>query len=261
MPIARAKDQNKDQTYFIWQIKKVQIPKILFPVGDFEDKSKVREYAESRGLITSSKPDSQGLCFVGQTSLREMLLSVLGKKVGDILVYLSEEQIVQIGLKVTKKNNIESKDGVKKIRLGKHEGAFLFTIGQRQNLGLSNGPWFVQEVDVINNEVVVCHTFFQKAIEVKQIKISNINWQINFEDIIGLVYTKSEKLFQVNLESQIRYRNSAHNSVLEFDSINNSGVLTFDNAIKAVAKGQSVVFYCGKILLGGGVIQEIIDYA
>jgi tRNA-uridine 2-sulfurtransferase len=259
MPIARAKDQNKDQTYFIWQIKKDQIPKILFPVGDFENKSKVREYAESKGLITSSKPDSQGLCFVGQTSLREMLLSVLGKKAGDIFTYLTDDQIIQIGLVVSKKIVIDNKDRIKKIKLGNHEGAFLFTIGQRQNLGLSDGPWFVSEVNVLSNEVVVCHSLFQKAIDVKKIKVSEINWQVNFEDVEGQVFSKQENTFQIKLESQIRYRSQSHKSVLEFDSTNNSGVLTFDNCIKAVAKGQSVVFYFGDILLGGGVIHEIVD--
>jgi tRNA-uridine 2-sulfurtransferase len=259
MQIARAKDQDKDQTYFIWQIKKDQIPKILFPVGDFENKSKVRVYAESKGLITSSKPDSQGLCFVGQTSLREMLLSVLGKKAGNIFVYLADEQISQIGLKVTKKNIVNDKNGIKKIKLGVHEGAFLFTVGQRQNLGLSNGPWFVSETDVLNNEVIVCHTLFQKTIEVKKILVSGINWQVDFEDAKVLVYTKLGNTFQIELESQIRYRNSAHSSVLEFDNIGNSGVLTFAKPVRAIAKGQSVVFYKGEILLGGGVIQDILE--
>jgi tRNA-uridine 2-sulfurtransferase len=259
MQIARANDQDKDQTYFIWQIKKEQVSKILFPIGDFENKSKVRDYADSRGLITSSKPDSQGLCFVGQTSLREMLLSVLGKKVGSIFVYLTDEQITQIGLKVTKKNIVESKNRIKKIKLGNHEGAFLFTVGQRQNLGLSNGPWFVIETDVLSNEVIVCHTLFQKSIEVNKIQVIGINWQVDFEDVKGLVYTKSGNTFQIKLESQVRYRNSAHASTLEFDERNNSGILTFGNNIKAIAKGQSVVFYCGKVLLGGGVIQDILE--
>ncbi len=258
MYIARAKDQNKDQTYFVWQIKKEQIPKILFPVGEFENKSKVREYAESKGLITSSKPDSQGLCFVGQTSLREMLLCVLGKKVGDIVTNLTDDQIIQIGLKITKKNTISNQKEIKKIRLGLHDGAFLFTIGQRQNLGLSNGPWLVLKVDVLNNEVTVCHSMFQKYIEVNQIKISDINWQVNFESIKKLDYTNSKHNISININSQIRYRNEAYKSNLQYDSVNNSGVLTFDKPIKAVAEGQSVVFYHENVMLGGGVIQSVL---
>lgn len=258
MPIARAKDTNKDQTYFIWQIKKEQIQKILFPVGEFENKELVREYAHSKGLITSSKPDSQGLCFVGQTSLREMLLSVLGRKVGDIIVELNEEQIVEIELKVTKRNTISNNNGIKKIRLGQHDGAFLFTIGQRQNLGLSNGPWLVSDVDVLNNEVIVCHSLYSESIELKSITVSRINWQVDFESVQSLVYTKSNGKLTIELESQIRYRNQAQKSTFEYNIKSNYGVLTFEKPIKAIAKGQSVVFYSGQILLGGGVIEEII---
>jgi tRNA U34 2-thiouridine synthase MnmA/TrmU len=191
--IRRAKDANKDQTYFIWQIKQEQLPHILFPVGEFDVKSEVREYAQSKGLITSNKPDSQGLCFVGQTSLRDMLLQTLGRKDGFIYTYLDQKQIDQIGLKVTKKTRGEINSiGQFKIKLGEHEGAFLFTIGQRQNLGLSNGPWFVAEVDIVNNEVIVCHNEFQENIMSQFLLIEDLNWHL---DVVNeIAYTKSKEL-------------------------------------------------------------------
>ena len=163
--IARAKDSNKDQTYFIWQIKREQLPHILFPVGEFGAKSEVRDYAHSKGLITSNKPDSQGLCFVGQTSLRKMLLQTLGQKNGFIYTYITQAQADQIGVKLTKKNSQAKSDSDKfKVKLGDHQGAFLYTIGQRQNLGISNGPWFVASIDVSTNEVIVCHNQFQEVL-------------------------------------------------------------------------------------------------
>jgi tRNA U34 2-thiouridine synthase MnmA/TrmU len=232
--IQRAKDANKDQTYFIWQIKQEQLPHILFPVGEFDVKSKVREFADSKGLVTSSKPDSQGLCFVGQTSLREMLLQTLGRKDGFIHTYLKEEQVNKLHLTVHKKNKLVLPNSDKiKIKLGNHEGAFLFTIGQRQNLGLSNGPWFVSEVDIINNEVIVCHNEYQEEIMSKFLIIKDLNWHLDFTK--ESVYTKSEELttksekltvknlteqidgldlddyniFKLTLKAQIRYRSQA----------------------------------------------------
>lgn len=190
--IARAKDLNKDQTYFIWQIKREQLPHILFPVGEFDAKSEVRDYAQSMGLITSNKPDSQGLCFVGQTSLRDMLLQTLGQKNGFIYAYLNQEQVDQIGIKLTKKNSQVRSDSNKfKVELGVHQGSFLYTIGQRQNLGISNGPWFVAEVDIENNEVIVCHQEFQTSILSNILMIKDLNWHI---DITNNAYTQSKLL-------------------------------------------------------------------
>jgi tRNA U34 2-thiouridine synthase MnmA/TrmU len=242
--IQRAKDANKDQTYFIWQIKQEQLPHVLFPVGEFDIKSDVRAFAESKDLITSNKPDSQGLCFVGQTSLREMLLQTLGRKDGFIYTYLTQTQIDQIGLKVTKKTRGQINSlGQFKIQLGDHEGAFLYTIGQRQNLGISNGPWFVAEVDIVNNEVIVCHNQFQESIESKTILVKDLIWHLDIAQ--SNIYTKSKELskiellnlnilptnntikacktfltdvyldnyniFQLKLKAQIRYRSQAQN--------------------------------------------------
>ena len=191
--ITRAKDASKDQTYFLWQIKQEQLPHILFPVGEYDVKADVRTYAQSNDLITSNKPDSQGLCFVGQTSLRDMLLQTLGQKDGFIYTYLTQDQVDQIGLKVTKKTRGKVNQGGQfKIQLGSHQGAFLYTIGQRQNLGISNGPWFVAEVDIENNEVIVCHNEFQEAIESKVLLIKDLNWYLDL--LQNSLYTKLKTL-------------------------------------------------------------------
>jgi tRNA-uridine 2-sulfurtransferase len=257
MPIARALDTNKDQTYFIWQIKATQLNHILFPVGEFENKNLVREYATSKGLITSLKPDSQGLCFVGQTSLRQMLLSVLGTKKGGIFAILTDDQIKKIGYPITKKNTIYKKNGLTKVRVGEHDGAFLYTIGQRQNLGISNGPWFVYDTDVLTNEVIVCHHDFQNNNPFVSIVIKSINWQIDPSSLPNSVYTKSENGFKLKLDSQVRYRSNVYQSTLIFDEINNEFTLEFDQPINSIASGQSVVFYLDQILLGGGIMNSM----
>lgn len=98
-------DQNKDQSYFLWQIKKEQIPHILFPVGGME-KTEVRKLARKFGLITADKKDSQGLCFVGKIDMKEFLSHYIKPEKGNIL---DENGDV----------------------LGKHDGALFYTIGER----------------------------------------------------------------------------------------------------------------------------------
>ncbi len=242
--IARAKNPNKDQSYFVNQIQSGQLPKILFPIGEFQSKEDVRQYADSKGLITSSKPDSQGLCFVGQTSLRELLTEVLGKKEGNIVTIMSIEEFHNLGFNTTnnfKKSRLEKLNkqnergqDLYNINLGSHDGAFLFTIGQRQNLGLSNGPWIVEDIDIDKNIVTVVHKTKENQSYIQELLLSNLNWQIDI----------SAKEFPVECLAQVRYRSKAVKCRIDF--INDSqGLLqvTFDQSIKSPAKGQSVVFY------------------
>jgi tRNA U34 2-thiouridine synthase MnmA/TrmU len=286
--IQRAGDKSKDQTYFIWQIKKEQLPHILFPVGEFESKSEVRDYAKSRGLITSDKPDSQGLCFVGQTSLRDMLLEVIGEKQGNIVTYITPDQIESIGLKLTRKNQLPSKRGIPKTILGEHKGAFLYTIGQRQNLGISNGPWFVSEVDIEMNEVVVCHQNFDKAIEASTIIVKDCNWHLDldfykverhkwekqltsvidkfdpkFNDFFNRINTNDESkgfgYFIIECECQLRYRSPVSECTIFYDEEDNQAFVSFKEPVKSIAKGQSAVFYDKEgVLLGGSIIDVVV---
>lgn len=290
--ILKSLDQNKDQSYFLWQIKKKYLGKILFPIGDFENKSKVREFAVQNNLITANKKDSQGLCFVGQTNVKEMLWQILGQKVGLILTIESKELENSINLENKIKNQnqnpkliiksqktlekiilqIDSKTGSKSsskntnltknrpknsqninlieykilkkltkenieniVRLKKyfiitksenckkltkikknletkaldknlslkildnknakintkkpeqliifyqilslHSGAFVYTIGQRQGLNLSGGPWFVSLIDINANTVFVSDQSAKEEIYTKKILVKNLNWQ------------------------------------------------------------------------------------
>jgi tRNA-uridine 2-sulfurtransferase len=265
MPIFRAKDTNKDQTYFLWQIRREQLDHILFPVGDFETKAEVREFAESQGLITSSKPDSQGLCFVGQTSLREMLLQTLGAKIGQIVTIMTVDELIKIGLNPSKTKTLDKKivgisDQKQTFILGQHDGAFLFTIGQRQNLGLSNGPWFVSAIDVKTNIVTVCHQNLAEEMDCSEIQVKDCNWHLDLtsEDSNWL------KDNVLNCECQVRYRSKAVNCQVIFQF--SDGKMDFDSAkvifetpVRAIAVGQSAVFYSPKSqLLGGGFIDKVI---
>jgi tRNA-specific 2-thiouridylase len=218
--IARAKDSIKDQSYFIWKIKSDQLERTLFPVGEFESKSEVRRYAMEKDLITATKKDSQGLCFIGQTPLRSLLLQTIGQKYGNI---------------------IDSKGTV----LGHHQGSHLYTIGQREKLGLSGGPWFVSKIDINKNEVVVAHQDEINLLYGTKISITEPNFFIDFNDLQGYP-----------LQAQIRYRQSAQNCT--FKQTDEGFIITFNEPIKAIASGQSVVIYSADKLLAGAVIDRVL---
>ena len=264
--IHRARDANKDQTYFIWQIKKEQLDHILFPVGEFQDKSAVRDYAQSKGLITSNKPDSQGLCFVGQTSLRQMLTQVLGTKVGSIVAVMSLQELDSIGISISQSSTRISLptevNGVIRYQvvLGQHDGAFLFTIGQRQNLGLSNGPWFVSAIDIKQNLVFVCHNNWAQELDCSEIIVNDCNWHIDLQSQIkNQTETRIENSkINLNCYCQVRYRSEAVACQVELlDDLGTSVKVIFGQPVRAIAVGQSAVFYDDNgMLLGGGFINS-----
>lgn len=126
-----AVDANKDQTYFLYRVTCEALSKTLFPIGEFE-KSKVREMALERGLYTASKKDSQGICFVGQVGIREFLSQYVDIIPGDI---------------------VDKTSGKK---LGTHDGAIFYTLGQRHGLDVGGGlPYYVVGKNMDKNEVYV----------------------------------------------------------------------------------------------------------
>ncbi|MBC7472590.1 MAG: tRNA 2-thiouridine(34) synthase MnmA [candidate division SR1 bacterium] len=213
----RGKDQKKDQSYFVWRIRKDQLDHVLMPIGKFDTKAEVRALAEKYNLITAYKPDSQGLCFIGETPVRQLLLQTLGEKEGNIL------------------------DVYGKI-LGKHSGAFQYTIGQRHQLGLAGGPWFVRSTDIEKNTVSVAHDTDQKSLYSNSLIANNINY---FRDLID----GTEYVFA----AQIRYRQDAQECIMTRNG--DSITIDFKQQVRAVSKGQSVVIYDGDEMVAGGIIS------
>jgi len=126
--LATAKDPIKDQTDFLAQINSLQVSKLMFPIGNLM-KSEVREIAVNAGLPSAKRQDSQGICFLGKVNYNDFIRRYLGEKSGPI---------------------VELETG--KI-LGKHNGYWFHTVGQRKGLGLSGGPWYVIKKDVDANIV------------------------------------------------------------------------------------------------------------
>jgi tRNA-specific 2-thiouridylase len=218
--IQRANDTNKDQSYFLWKIKPSEINQVLFPVGEFENKSKVREYALEKGLVTATKKDSQGLCFIGKTPLRELLIQTIGDKKGII---------------VDQQNKV----------LGNHPGAHLYTIGQREKLNLSGGPWYVTKIDIASNVVTVTHGEDLKPLYAKKLTASELNWFLPSEFL--------KENLEFKLEAQIRYHQQPKTCTIKI--VGDKVEVIFDEEIKAVSPGQSIVFYTGQNLIGGGIID------
>jgi tRNA-specific 2-thiouridylase len=135
--LIKSKDENKDQTYFLWTLAKDLFPSILFPIGGLE-KSKVRELARKYNLPVSEKKDSQGLCFVGTIDIKTLLKNYIDEKEGSIL---SEQGEV----------------------IGVHTGVMFYTIGERHGFtitkkGTEDSAYFVIAKDIENNTITVSHT-------------------------------------------------------------------------------------------------------
>lgn len=149
--LSTAKDKFKDQTDFLAQVDYLQISKLMFPIGNLL-KSEVRDIAEKQGLPSAKRKDSQGICFLGKINYNDFIERYLGKRTGKI---------------------IELETG--KI-LGKHNGYWFHTIGQRKGLGLSGGPWFVIKKDIRRNIIYVSNGYGVETQFGKTINLQGFNF-------------------------------------------------------------------------------------
>jgi tRNA-specific 2-thiouridylase len=216
-------DENKDQTYFLYNLTSEQLSKTLFPIGHLT-KPEVRKIAKDAGLPNANKPDSQGICFIGEINVLKFLMSEIPENPGDIV-------------------DIESNKIV-----GKHKGVYFYTIGQREGLGIGGlkEPYFVCEKDVEKNIVYVCAGTENPHLYKKEVKLENLHF------INELPATRSQ------LSASIRYRHKPRTGQLVISSTNyNLQPITFifDEPQRAVTSGQSLVLYDGDVCLGGGIIK------
>lgn len=217
--LLKGKDSEKDQSYFLYTLTQDKLKQILFPVGDYK-KPKVREMAKKFCLPVHAKKDSQEVCFVG-VSLKNFLKKYLKVKSGKI---------------------VEIENG--KV-LGKHEGLPLYTVGQRKGLKLGGGPWYVVKIDIKKNVLYVSRD--QKKLLSKELTAEKVNW----------ISGGAPKL-PLHVNAKIRYKHKEASCVIK--KIGNSRLqpaykIIFDKPQRAITAGQSVVFYRGDEVLGGGVIK------
>ncbi len=213
--LLRAKDENKDQTYFLYRISDTAISHTLFPVGEML-KPEVKKLAKEKGLHNAYKKESMGVCFVGEVGMKDFLKEYIDIKPGEIREVESEKV------------------------LGYHEGAVFYTIGQRHGLYLSGVageandglPYYVVSKDLNKNIVYVSKNLNDSHIWTKELKIKDVILRKEAKNVL------------------VRLRHRAPLIPATFDG----ETLFFENEVKRPAAGQSAVIYDGDICLGGGII-------
>lgn len=243
------KDPNKDQSYFLCQISEEQLSKALFPIGELL-KPEVRRIAEEAGLVTASKKDSQGLCFIGKVRLPDFLQQQLKPKVGDIVEIPADSPLYA---------DISSEDpeALSRVpdytpasgkKVGTHRGAHYFTIGQRKGLlvGGKEEPLFVIATDVVSNTIYVGMGEQHPGLNRKVLFIParDIHW-LRPDQAMN---AGEERRYVV----RIRYRQPLQSATLirRMEGL----YIVFDGLQKGITPGQFAAWYDGDELLGSGVI-------
>ncbi|MDN5350587.1 MAG: tRNA-uridine 2-sulfurtransferase [Bacteroidales bacterium] len=219
--LGTAADTIKDQTYFLGRITYPQLSKLMFPVGDLQ-KPEVRQIAEAMKLPSAHRPDSQGICFLGKINYNDFIKRYAGEKSGDI---------------------IELESGKK---LGKHNGFWFHTIGQRRGLGLSGGPWFVVKKDVDQNIVYVSNGYDPESQYQDKVHMADV--QLLHPD------------FVLNEGDRLRFK-IRHQPEFNFGTIQQEDgrwYIQADEPISGVAPGQFAVMYQFEkpYCLGSGIIDQ-----
>jgi len=226
--LLKAKDKNKDQSYFLWMLNQKQLKRILFPIGDYTRKE-VENLARKFKLPVLKAKKSVEICFI-KTIINDFLSKYLKEKPGPVV-----EQVHY---------------GVNKI-IGRHLGLWFYTIGQRKGIGLPGGPafakasagkpYYVLDKDLKKNLLIV--TKNERNLYKKELIAKNVNW------ISGKVPE-----FPLKLKAKIRYRHQSALAVITKTLNPKTYTLKFEKSQRAITPGQSVVFYRGEELLGGGII-------
>lgn len=208
-------DKNKDQSYFLYRINPEALDKVLMPIGELT-KPQVRDMAQKLGLSTADKKDSQGICFVGKVGIREFLEQFVDTEPGDIVDHFGR-------------------------KIGRHDGALFYTIGQRHGLNVGGGlPYYVTGKDMAKNEVYVTTDLDDKNLWRKDIDLSQMHWLSRPDE--------------GKLQARTRYRAS----LVGVDKLDNTGdedwQISLEEPVRAVTPGQSAVLYAGDQVLGGGIV-------
>jgi len=250
--LVAAKDSNKDQSYFLCQLSQQQLSEVLFPLGDLT-KDEVRNIAKELDLITADKKDSQGLCFIGKVKLPDFLKQQLKPKTGKIVeIYKNSPKYNKEFLENDNLENLAF--GVKYQQLdgkiiGKHQGAYYYTKGQRKGLGIGGyeKPLFVIDTDVSKNIVYVGEGHDHPGLLRKVLFVSNSDEHWLRSDLSIRIDEK------IKVQARIRYRQPLQKATLlkTIDGI----YVQFEQFQSAITEGQFVAWYLNNELLGSGVIS------
>ncbi len=222
--LLKARDANKDQSYFLCYLDQNQLSQALFPLGEIS-KPRVRQLAAQAGLAVHDKKDSTGVCFIGERRFRQFLARFLSAQPGPILSCAGEV-------------------------LGEHQGACYYTLGQREGLqiggrpGGSGEPWYVVDKDLARNVLIAGQGHDHPRLFSQELTADNVHW-------IG----GETPPLPFHCHAKIRYRQADQACTL-LSGQGESWRIRFDQPQRAVSPGQSVVLYRGDECLGGGIIDE-----
>ena len=234
--LARGADPIKDQSYFLYLMRAEQLEHIIFPIGD-KKKSEVRKLALQYSLPVAKKPDSQGICFIGEINVHEFLRDRLGENPGDVVTADGEV-------------------------IGQHKGLWFYTIGQRHGFELfgksrsKHGEWrhiippfYVIAKRVSANQLVV--GFGEETLR-GELTVQNFHWIVD-----GDAEKVREMATACDLSSLcVRIRHGGALLEIERMAIGESGAVTIvlKHPQQGIAEGQSAVLYDDVVCLGGGVV-------
>ncbi len=216
--LLRGVDNNKDQTYFLSQLKKEQLENVLFPVGDLV-KDEVRKIALEYDLITAKKKDSTGICFIGERNFKEFLKNYLPSKPGDVI-------------------DIDTMQ-----KVGEHQGLMYYTIGQRKglNIGGNKEKMFVVGKNLEKNLLYVSFGEDNKYLKSDSCIVEDMNF---ISDERPITATAKFRYRQPDVSVNIEYLEDG-NLIVHYDNV------------MSVTPGQACVLYQGDECLGGGIIKEV----
>lgn len=221
--LLRARDENKDQTYFLYLLDQSQLSHSRFPLGELT-KPEVRRIAERAGFPNYRKKDSTGICFIGERKFRDFLSRYLPANPGPIV----------------------TPDGAE---IGQHQGLMYYTLGQRKGLGIggragaSESPWFVVRKELAANRLVVAQQHDHPLLMGSSLRAEHLHW------ISG-----NPPALPLHCQARIRHRQPLQAcTVLGSDQGNCE--IRFEQPQRAATAGQSVVLYRGQECLGGGIIS------
>lgn len=215
----KSKDENKDQTYFLCEVPKEILEKLILPLEGLE-KDEVRLIAEKYNLEVAHKKDSTDVCFLSKTKLKDFLKEYIPNNPGKVI-------------------NVETNEV-----MGEHIGLMNYTIGQRRglNIGGTEEKMFVVGKDISKNILYICLGETNDYLISTSCLIENVN------------YLKENKV--TKCMAKFRYRSKETEVELEWLN-NNKVIVKYPQGIKSVTPGQACVFYNKDECLGGGIIKEV----
>jgi len=220
--LLRARDDSKDQSYFLWGLTQEQLSRSEFPLGELT-KEEVRALAREVNLPVAEKLESMELCFVPNGNYVQFIHAYsreVGKPISDAV------------------GDIVTEDGTV---LGHHTGVHNYTVGQRKGLGFATGkPVYVLAIDPKKNRIIVGE---DDSLRTTSLEIENVNWISTAEPSVPL-----------RAQVKIRHKHDPSPAIVEALP-GNSARITFDSPQRAITPGQAAAIYSGDVVLAGGWIK------